>query len=220
MMQLLKLEKYVPPAIHDITLLNDYSSQDADHKNSKLISDAASAFGSGQTFNVTLQDRTLYKDGDWNTLCLPFSMTEAQIAESTNPLNGATIKELVTEGDNATNLTNGTLTLMLQTVTSIEAGKPYIVKWNPGEAGIENPVFSDVTITSTGCNITAKGGKWAAGIGSGRDASGGDIVITGGTINATGGDYGPVIDTNIITSITTIESANEAPEYKISPRGY
>ncbi len=181
MVQLLKLEKYVPPAIHDITLLNDDSSQDADHKNSKLISDAASAFASGQTFNVTLQDRTLYKDGDWNTLCLPFSMTEAQIAESTNPLNGATIKELVTEGDNATNLTNGTLTLMLQTVTSIEAGKPYIVKWNPGEAGIENPVFSDVTITSTGCNITAKGGTDGTGSGS-RDSSSGDITITGGTV--------------------------------------
>ena len=55
-------------------------------------------------------------------------------------------KELVTGGDNATNL-NSMLTLTFQSVTSIEAGKPYIVKWDPGE-DIENPVFSGVTISS------------------------------------------------------------------------
>lgn len=129
-----------------LTLLNDDSSQDDDHKNSKLISDAADA--EDNTFKVMLQDRTLYKDGYWNTLCLPFSVTAAQIAESTNPLYGATIMELVTDGDHATNLTNGMLTLTFQSVTSIEAGKPYIVKWDPGEEDIENPVFSGVTISS------------------------------------------------------------------------
>lgn len=43
---------------------------------------------------VRLQDRTLYKDGKWNSICLPFSMTKDQVAAS--PLAGATIKKLNT----------------------------------------------------------------------------------------------------------------------------
>ena len=34
----------------------------------------------GSEYNVTLDGRTLYRDGDWNTLCLPFGMTSDQIA--------------------------------------------------------------------------------------------------------------------------------------------
>lgn len=77
------------------------------------------------TTTVKISGRTLYKDGDWNTLCLPFSMTAEQIALS--PLAGATIKELAT----SSNLNNGTLTLNFEDATTIEAGKPYLVKWMP-----------------------------------------------------------------------------------------
>lgn len=78
----------------------------------------------GENSIVTLTDRTIYCDGDWNTLCLPFNMTAVQIA--TSPLAGLTIKEMLPTSslDN-----NGLLTLNFQTVTTIEAGKPYIVKY-------------------------------------------------------------------------------------------
>ena len=55
--------------------------------NSTAISDRA-----GGTYDATLSERTIYRDGYWNTLCLPFGMTSDQIASS--PLAGATIKEL------------------------------------------------------------------------------------------------------------------------------
>jgi hypothetical protein len=45
-------------------------------------------------------------------------------------------------------------------------------------------------ITIEGGKITATGGNNAAGIGSGRDGSCGDITIEGGKITATGGDFG------------------------------
>ena len=77
----------------------------------------------GVTGNVALKDRSLTTDGYWNTLCLPFSMSAAQIADS--PLADYTIKELNTTG---TNLTDGVLTLNFTDATSIVAGKPYIVK--------------------------------------------------------------------------------------------
>jgi len=81
----------------------------------------------GKTGNVAIIGRTLYRDGDWNTLCLPFDMDSYKIAES--PLAGTTIKEL--DGTN-TILKDGVLTLKFNTVTAIVAGKPYIVKWPIG----------------------------------------------------------------------------------------
>ncbi|MBQ2210995.1 MAG: hypothetical protein II404_13720 [Prevotella sp.] len=107
--------------------------------------------------DVQLQNRTLLKGNTWNTLCLPFSMTSAEIAAS--PLAGATIKEL----DATTSLENGVLTLKFNTATSIEAGKPYIIKWTDGES-ISNPVSSGVTIDNSAeaqarMTVTSNDGK-------------------------------------------------------------
>lgn len=77
----------------------------------------------GDLANVTLDGRTLYCDGDWNTLTLPFSLTAEEIAAS--PLAGLTIKKLL----DTSNLDgDGKLTLNFEDATTIEAGKPYIVK--------------------------------------------------------------------------------------------
>ena len=88
--------------------------------NSDAIAEAAL---SGTTYNtLQLSDRTLYRDGDWNTLCLPFDVT---IAGSL--LAGADVREL-----SSGSLEDGTLTLNFtekDAVTAIEAGKPYLVKW-------------------------------------------------------------------------------------------
>lgn len=99
---------------------------------------------------VILTGRTLWKDGDWNTLCLPFSLSAEQIAAS--DLAGADIRELT-----STSFSNGTLTLDFTdagVVTDITAGKPYIVKWtNTTPNYIENPEFTDVTIVGTNTNV-------------------------------------------------------------------
>ncbi len=95
--------------------------------------------------DVTLAGSTLYKDGAWNTICLPFRLNGID----GTPLAGATVKALV-----SSDYSNGTLTLNFtkKSVTSLEAGKPYIVKWDNGEGGeglenIEDPVFVN-TITT------------------------------------------------------------------------
>ena len=84
---------------------------------------------------VKLADRTLYKDGDWNTLTLPFALSAAEIAAS--PLAGATIMTL--DGTTSNLDGEGLLTLNFETAYdptiapsgSIVAGRPYIVKWKP-----------------------------------------------------------------------------------------
>jgi len=94
--------------------------------------------------SVTLTGRTLYKDGKWNTLCLPFDLIAEQIAES--PLAGADIRTL-----SSASFSNNTLTLTFTaegTVTSITAGTPYIIKW-AGGSNIAEPTFSDVTISNS-----------------------------------------------------------------------
>ena len=98
---------------------------------------------SGYFADVTLADRSLTKDGTWNTLCLPFSLSAEQIEGS--PLAGAVIKEM----DSSTSLSNdGLLTLNFKDAQSIEAGKAYIVKWETKGENIANPVFSGVTISN------------------------------------------------------------------------
>ena len=103
-------------------------------ENSKTIADY-----SGVTANVTLKDRTLNKGGVWNTLCLPFSLTQNQLANS--PLSGATIKTLVDASVTGyhVELTFG------DNLTSIEAGTPYIIKWEGGD-NISDIVFEDVVL--------------------------------------------------------------------------
>ena len=110
------------------------------------------------TKNVTLSGRTLYKDGYWNTLCLPFSLASL----TGTPLEGATVKEL---NGSTSNLKNGTLTLNFSDdLTAIEAGKPYIVRWgtpeNPVGGTIEDPVFTGVTVSSTTNNVAFTGGSF------------------------------------------------------------
>lgn len=91
--------------------------------------------------DVTLQGRTLYKDGTWNTLCLPFDVT---IADS--PLAGADVRTL-----NDATLEGESVTLYFSeegAVTTLIAGTPYIIKWASANNLFE-PVFTGATIDKT-----------------------------------------------------------------------
>lgn len=104
--------------------------------------------------DVKLKNRSLVKDGYWNTLCLPFSLTSLD----GTPLSGATLMELDTKGtydgrQTGFDASTGTLYLYFKPAESIEAGKPYITKWgtpNPSAAvdAIFNPIFNGVKVTT------------------------------------------------------------------------
>ncbi len=93
--------------------------------------------------NAQLVNRTFCKDSSWTTLCLPFDVNNF----NGTPLEGATVMELNTASRNGFDSTTGMLYLSFRTVAAIEAGKPYIVKWDNGE-NIVNPVFENVVITN------------------------------------------------------------------------
>ena len=112
----------------------------------ELLSEEVAPNGFGA--NVTLTNRTLYLDGDWNTLCLPFDLPKS------DPLMvDATVKEL---DGNVSYFDNGLLILnFIDAGETLKAGTPYLVRWDgpidelTGTNNyITNPVFKEVLITS------------------------------------------------------------------------
>ena len=114
------------------TSMKDVLSLSNDADNNSAISSTH-----GITADITLTDRTLYKDGSWNTLCLPFDVTIAG-----SPLEGATAVTI----DNATIQSKQLHLDFSAPQQKMEAGKPYLVKWEAGGKDIVNPVFTGVTI--------------------------------------------------------------------------
>ncbi len=108
----------------------------------------------GNTRNVVLSGRTLYKDGKWNTLCLPFNFTAEQIAAHTD-FAGAKLMELNTDGKNGFDATDGTLYLAFKEATAIKAGVPYLVKWDAAGTDFTSPVFFGVTINATATTMVS-----------------------------------------------------------------
>ena len=101
------------------------------------IYDETSFPQSSDPIDVELPNLTLYKDGYWNTLCLPFGVNSF----TGTPLEGAEVREL-----SEASLEEGTLTLNFgDPVSSISSGIPYIVKWTSG-SNITSPRFFGVTI--------------------------------------------------------------------------
>ena len=128
----------------------------------------------GKTVCVTLTNRTLYKDGAWNTICLPFDVDDGDLTDdvsfSGTPLEGAVVMELdveeineYNEYEHQTSITNdGTLYLNFKSANKIEAGTPYIIKWpiDNDNPTIESPVFSNVTISKDMQEVSFTGGKF------------------------------------------------------------
>jgi hypothetical protein len=113
---------------------NDAGMPDG-HKNADRLTD----LDDNQPHNVRLSGRTLYKDGGWNTLCLPFDVTLAD-----SPLTGAEARTL-----NSASIEDSELTLNFSDpVATIAAGTPFIIKWASSE-NIVSPEFSNVTISNT-----------------------------------------------------------------------
>ena len=129
-----------------LILFDDDSAQPEGSKNADIIADNNGTTG----LTVQLQGRTLYKDGSWNTLCLPFDVTT-----ESGTLSGDKVKAMTLNTEDS-NLTDGTLTLNFTDAKgqTIPAGTPFIIKWDKSGTDITNPVFKDVTIDATSRDAT------------------------------------------------------------------
>lgn len=97
--------------------------------------------------NVTLK-RTFYKDGEWNTLCLPFAVADAKTA-----FDGAELREVDTKNSNGN-------TIVFKKATAIEAGKPYLIKWaNTSTEAVDfEKKFEGVTLVAAATPVEVNNG--------------------------------------------------------------
>ncbi len=112
----------------------------------------------GKKAATTLDGRTLYADGSWNTICLPFDLNENDLDLY---LEYTDIKTLDTS---MFDQTTGTLTLNFADADKIEAGKPYLIRWNAEflklldasneDAVINNPEYEAAVIVNSVSPIT------------------------------------------------------------------
>ena len=121
---------------------NDGNSKIQDCTVTATDNAAAITAANGKTLPVALTGRTLYKDGKWNTICLPFEVTL-----SGSPLDGNGVEARTVT---AASITDKTLNLTFgNAVSTLSAGTPYIIKWESGSNLTETDlVFSNVTISS------------------------------------------------------------------------
>lgn len=115
----------------------------------------------GQTVNVIIE-RPLPLNGDYSTICLPFDLSAYEIADSECPLHGFVIKEFEHSEEN-----DEVVDLFLRQVTSIEAGKPYFVRFAgaTSDARINPLIFRNVQIKlSTPVEVEDAGGVQPYGI--------------------------------------------------------
>ena len=108
--------------------------------------------------HVKLEGRTLYKDGKWNTLCLPFDVEDSDVDDdhpaSTGGRDGKTFTGTPLEGAKVVTIDNATIASRKLSFEfsapqqTMNAGKPYLVKWETVGDNIVEPVFSDVIINS------------------------------------------------------------------------
>ena len=109
----------------------------------------------GASFTDFTIARPIQANGNMNTLCLPFDMDAAQIANSS--LNGATIYAF--KGVDTKNSTEWQL--RFYTVTSITAGKPYLFAFEDAvgsEPNLEKLVFHNITLSNdvAGLNLVTE----------------------------------------------------------------
>ena len=128
----------------DVITLFD-NDEGEEYGNLAQITDNA---GAG-AIDVMIEGRTIYRDGRWNTICLPFNLEDSDSNDGKNCtgtlFEGAIVKRL--DSSSYTPETK-TLTLNFEDSESIWTGGPYLVRWDSSEnlENLVNPVFKNVEI--------------------------------------------------------------------------
>lgn len=108
-----------------------------------------------------LVKRSIYADGYYNTLCLPFSITAEELAESTHPLYGYETLKTMRGAQVSGSGQDLTIDIFVEDATEIVAGQPYLISYPADRVGgnIVNPRFKDINvlIANSPSNVSADG---------------------------------------------------------------
>ena len=110
-------------------------------------------------FTQVTINRALYRDGYFSTLCLPFDLSEAQIAASE-------LADFELYSFSSADYDGSFLKLSISEISEIEAGKPYLVRAKTSGEPVTALNFSNVTVTaSTGLEVESNNVKFVGTIG-------------------------------------------------------
>ena len=117
----------------------------------------ATLYASNDAYAMTI-NRTIYADGCFNTICLPFGVSASELASPSNPLYG--YEQLVSFS--AAEVTGSGpsmfIDIYVESATAIEAGKPYLISYPSSHPNIVNPTFYPKCImTETPGNVSHDG---------------------------------------------------------------
>lgn len=98
------------------------------------------------TTSDLLVKRSIYADGYYNTLCLPFNITAAELAESTHPLHGYETLKTMRGAQVSGSGQNLTIDIFVEDATEIVAGQPYLISYPAEREDIVNPYFAGITV--------------------------------------------------------------------------
>ncbi len=99
--------------------------------------------------------RSIVANDEYNTLCLPFSLDASALAAS--PLAGFNRLKTLRGAKVTGTAPDLSIDIFVEDATTIEAGIPYLISYPAGE-NIVDPVFHDVTVTTTTPSATAADG--------------------------------------------------------------
>ncbi|MBR3407761.1 MAG: hypothetical protein IKG86_02835 [Paludibacteraceae bacterium] len=125
----------------------------SDHSDATTIATVLNNLADPWTLKVA---RTIYANDEYNTICLPFSLDASALAAS--PLAGFNrLKTL--RGAKVTGIAPDlSIDILVEDATTIEAGIPYLISYPSAHADIVNPVFENVTETTTTPSATSADG--------------------------------------------------------------
>ena len=105
-------------------------------------------------------ERTIYADGEYNTICLPFAVSASDLANDQYPLYGyerlKTLKGAKVTGSGK----DLSIDIFVEDVDHMDAGVPYLITYPAGSDNIENPVFhfaSAPTYLTAPLNVSVDG---------------------------------------------------------------
>lgn len=141
------------------TIITNEPSEDFTDTEEGIESRLAALVGETVKTNIT---RTFYKDGYFNTLCLPFSLDADAIAADYYLGYQCEIFEF-----ESAEMNGGTLDLYLNQVYAIEAGKPYLIRWEEDlwHDSFNHLYFEGVTITASEGQAVGTGVQFVGTIG-------------------------------------------------------
>ena len=101
---------------------------------------------SGAAYNISME-RTIYAMNYYNTICLPFSVSAAELTDPSHPLYGYS-QLMAFDGAEVTGSgQNIFINVYVAPSDHIEAGIPYFISYPTSHGDIVNPTFPNVTCT-------------------------------------------------------------------------